>query len=489
LSPSRKIVVLLKGYPRLSETFIAQELLGLERAGLDLVLVSLRHPTDRKRHPVHDEIKAPVFYLPEYLHQEPIRVLRGLFRSFRAPGFGAALRQFLKDLPRDFSRNRFRRFGQAAVLVGEWPEDGGWLHAHFIHTPASVANYASRMLDIPWTVSAHAKDIWTSEDWELAEKLSTAHWAVTCTKTGHAHLQTLAGANRDRVHLSYHGLDLDRFPSVDAGRSEHPPLSCRTSLPQGGRLDGATSRPSQMSPVEHDGPPLPISPLVGEMSGRTEGGDAHPTHDACGCAPAASNTRPPRDGSDPQNPVTIISVGRAVPKKGYDVLLRALARLPADLNWRFVHAGDGGERGKLQKLAEELGIAQKLSWLGAVDQKDVLTGYRKADIFALACRITADGDRDGLPNVLVEAASQRLTCVATDISGIPELFENDVNGLLVPSEDPEALAAALERAIRDPALRDRLGRAAEAKVRESFDHHTSIAQLKSLFETAVRETA
>ncbi|WP_439629306.1 glycosyltransferase [Shinella sp.] len=489
MAPPHKIVVLLKGYPRLSETFIAQELLGLERTGLDLVLVSLRHPTDRKRHPVHDEIKAPVFYLPEYLHQEPIRVVRGLLRSLRLAGFGAALRQFLKDLPRDFSRNRFRRFGQAAVLVGEWPEGAGWLHAHFIHTPASVANYASKMLGIPWTVSAHAKDIWTSEDWELAEKLSTAHWAVTCTKTGHAHLQTLAGANRDRVHLSYHGLDLDRFPSVDAGSSEHPPLSCRTSPPQGGRSaggeDGAQTATAEMGETLLH----PISPLEGEMSGRTEGGIAHHTHDACGCTPAASNPRPLRDGSNPQNPVTIISVGRAVPKKGYDVLLRALARLPADLHWRFVHAGDGGERAMLQRLAEELGITEKLSWLGAVDQKDVLAGYREADIFALACRITADGDRDGLPNVLVEAASQRLTCVATDISGIPELFENDVNGLLVPSENPEALAAALERAIRDPALRDRLGRAAEAKVRASFDHHTSIAQLKSLFETAARERA
>src|SRR5690606_28966841 len=141
-----KIVVLLKGYPRLSETFIAQELLGLERAGLSLVLVSLRRPTDAKRHPVHDEIRAPVVYLPEYLHEEPLRVLRGLVKSFRAPGVGAAFRQFLKDLPRDLSRNRFRRFGQAAVLVGEFPEAGGWLHAHFIHTPASVANYAARML-------------------------------------------------------------------------------------------------------------------------------------------------------------------------------------------------------------------------------------------------------------------------------------------------------------------------------------------------------
>lgn len=404
-----KIVVLLKGYPRLSETFIAQELLGLERAGLDLVLVSLRRPTDLKRHPVHDEIKAPVHYLPEYLHEEPIRVLRGLFNSLRAPGFGAAFRQFLSDLRRDFSRNRFRRFGQAAVLVGEWPEGGGWLHAHFIHTPASVAKYASRTLGLPWTVSAHAKDIWTSEDWELADKLATAHWAVTCTRTGHAHLQTLAAQNRDRVHLSYHGLDLSRFPRFD-------------------------------------------------------------------------DARPSRDGSNSADPVVIISVGRAVPKKGYDVLLKALALLPAGLAWRFVHAGDGGERSKLRRLSEELGIAENITWLGAVDQKDVLEAYRKADIFSLACRITPDGDRDGLPNVLVEAASQRLACVATDISGIPELFEDEVNGLLVGSEDPKALAGALERAIRDPGLRHRLGEAAETSVRSDFDHNTSVAQLKSLFE-------
>ncbi len=493
MAPPHKIVVLLKGYPRLSETFIAQELLGLERAGLDLVLVSLRHPTDRKRHPVHDEIKAPVFYLPEYLHQEPIRVLRGLLRSFRLPGFGAALRQFLKDLPRDFSRNRFRRFGQAAALVGEWPEGAGWLHAHFIHTPASVANYASKMLDIPWTVSAHAKDIWTSEDWELAEKLSTAHWAVTCTKTGHAHLQTLAGANGDRVHLSYHGLDLDRFPPVDAGRSPQLPFSpAGRRWPEGSDEGGACDCDRDLSSTSPSSRCRDLLPAGEKGASGKDAVQSPPI--AIGETPlhpisSPGNTRPPRDGSDPQDPVTIISVGRAVPKKGYDVLLRALARLPADLHWRFVHAGDGGERAMLQRLAEELGITEKLSWLGAVDQKDVLAGYREADIFALACRITADGDRDGLPNVLVEAASQRLTCVATDISGIPELFENDVNGLLVPSEDPEALAAALERAIRDPALRDRLGRAAEAKVRASFDHHTSIAQLKSLFETAARETA
>src|SRR5690606_15442386 len=104
----RKLLVVLKGYPRLSETFIAQELLGLERAGFDLTLISMRRPTDKKRHPVHEEIKARVVYLPEYLYEEPLRVLRGLRTALRRPGFRPLLGQFLKDLRRDFTPNRVR---------------------------------------------------------------------------------------------------------------------------------------------------------------------------------------------------------------------------------------------------------------------------------------------------------------------------------------------------------------------------------------------
>ena len=139
MSNRRKILVVLKGYPRLSETFIAQELLGLERAGFDLTLISMRRPTDKKRHPVHDEIKARVVYLPEYLHDEPLRVLSALRAGMRKPGFKPLLKRFWPDFKRDITPNRIRRLGQALVLAHEWPDGGAWLHAHFIHTPASVA--------------------------------------------------------------------------------------------------------------------------------------------------------------------------------------------------------------------------------------------------------------------------------------------------------------------------------------------------------------
>ncbi|MES1151958.1 MAG: colanic acid biosynthesis glycosyltransferase WcaL, partial [Dongia sp.] len=112
-------VFLLKGYPRLSETFIAQEIRALEQRGIPIRIVSLRHPTDGYVHPVHREIVAPVDYLPEYLYQEPVRVLRGWWNARRLPGYAEAFRQWIVDLRRDFTTNRGRRFGQACVLAAE----------------------------------------------------------------------------------------------------------------------------------------------------------------------------------------------------------------------------------------------------------------------------------------------------------------------------------------------------------------------------------
>src|ERR1700726_3282098 len=116
-----RVAFLLKGYPRLSETFVAQEILALERRGLDILIVSLRHPTDRATHPVHGLIRAGLLYLPEYLYQEPRRVWDGWRHSRRRPGYGRARAAWLADLRRDPTPNRVRRFGQALVLAAELP--------------------------------------------------------------------------------------------------------------------------------------------------------------------------------------------------------------------------------------------------------------------------------------------------------------------------------------------------------------------------------
>lgn len=406
---SNKTAIFLKGYPRLSETFIAQEILALQNAGLPLQLVSLRHPTDTKRHPVHHEITSPILYLPEYIHLEPLRCLKAWWQARKLPGYKKARNIWIRDLWRDKTRNRVRRFIQAVVAASELEPDCAWFYGHFIHTPGSVTRYAATMRNLPYSLSAHAKDIWTSPDWELSEKLDDAKWTVTCTKGGADHLANLAKAD-DAVRLVYHGLDLDRFP-----------------------------------------------------------------------APKEKGSN--RNGSDPDAPVQFLSVGRAVEKKGLDTLLEAFALLPKDLNWRWTHIAGGPLLSDLKQLGEKLEISDRLEFLGSQSQARVLQAYLESDVFVLPCRIAADGDRDGLPNVIVEAQSQRLPVISSPISGIPELIEHDKNGLLVEPNQPSLLADALEQLARNSATRQKMGADGMAKVHKNFDAKNEIDLLLKLLNT------
>jgi glycosyltransferase involved in cell wall biosynthesis len=320
-----RLAIILKGYPRLSETFIAQEIRALELRGFELCIISLRHPYDPDTHPIHSEIKAPVYYLPEYVHDDIPRVLRACLWVCWKSGFWRSLVTLLRDLRRDPTRNRIRRFAQALVMAHEIPISVRHYYTHFMHTPASVSYYASKINRRSWSVSAHAKDI-------------CADWVVTCTAANKEYLSNLAVAE-DQVTLLYHGLDFDRFDQ------------------------------KQQATVMHD-------------------------------------------GSDPGNEVRLISVGRTVDKKGYEFLLAALAMLPATLYWRFVHIGGGELLEQLQQQAHELGIDERIEWMGALPQTEVLAQYRAADLFVLPSKISEDGDRDGLPNVLMEAQSQNLACLS-----------------------------------------------------------------------------
>ncbi len=405
------IAVVLKGYPRLSETFIAQELRALEERGLRLALYSMRHPTERETHPVHAEIRAPVTYLPEYLHDEPARVWRAWRHVRRLPGYRAARAAWWRDLLRDRTRGRVRRFGQALVLAAELPGDIAHLHAHFLHAPASVTRYAAAMRGLAWSCSAHAKDIWTTPAWEKREKLGACAWATTCTAVNARHLRDLVGPAQ-QVDLNYHGIDTSRFP-------------------------------------------------------------------------APRQAREARDGRDAASPVGILAVGRAVDKKGFDDLLSALTLLPPDRHWRLTHIGGGPLLQQLQKTARKLGFSARISWRGPQSQAAVLDAYRSADIFVLPCRVSADGDRDGLPNVLLEAQSQKLACVSTNVSGIPELIEDGVTGLLVDARAPGSLASALARLIADPALRQRLGEAGFARTTRAFSMDAGADRLAARFAASV----
>lgn len=391
-----RIAVLVKGYPRLSETFIAQELHGLERRNLKLLIVSLRHPTDRFRHKVHQDIEAEVLYLPEYLKDDPPRVRAGRAWAEDQPTFAKLRSVFDGDLARDRTANRWRRLGQACVLANELPPDIVAFYVHYLHTPCSVARYASILTGKPFAFSAHAKDIWTSPAWEIREKIADAAWGVTCTAANRDHLRALTAT--DKIDLVYHGLDISDFPE--------PP----------------------------------------DRRGRT-------------------------------GPLTILSVGRLVEKKGYGDLITALSRLPATVDWRLVHIGGGPLGPTLKSRAQRLGIAKRIDWRGARPRADVVRAGLEADLFVLAARIARSGDRDGLPNVLMEAQALGLPVISTNVSAVPELVQDNKTGVLVPERDPKALAAAIADLARDPKRRLQLGMSGAARVRQLFSEKPGLDRL------------
>ena len=401
-----ELAIIVKGYPRLSETFIAQEILSIQRSGIKITIISLRHPTDKKQHPVHKKIIASLIYLPEYILLEPARVFKSWMKVRSKKGYNKALCLWLKDFLRDPTLNRARRWGQALVLSAELDPKITHLYAHFLHTPSSVTYYTALITDRSWSVSAHAKDIWLTPEWEKREKLLSCKWAVTCSSYGFKHLNTFAPG---KTQLSYHGLDL-------------------TSLPE----------------------PPPARVI---------------------------NT-----GTLAANPICFLSVGRAVPKKGFNILLKALSMIPNSLSWRWVHIGGGQELNSLKKYAQNLGLENRIVWRGACDQGEVFKEYQIADIFILPSIIAENGDRDGLPNVVMEAASQELCCIASNVAALSEFIIHQKTGWLVPPNDPDALVQAIIDLSNNHNLRTELGINNFKRLKTSFCHLTEVDRILENFQ-------
>jgi glycosyltransferase involved in cell wall biosynthesis len=395
------IGLVVKTFPKLSETFILGEILGLERMGLALEIFSLRRPGEALRHGEVSQVRARVRYLSDDAPpgtvrlardhaaaalRHPLRYLRGLGSAFRRKGTGWSV------------------FVQAVTLARMARRAGvTHLHAHFASESASVAELAAQFAEITYSISAHAKDIYTTSAPSLRRKLRGARFTVTCTECNRAHLGALAGPDA-QVFRMYHGIDLERFS---------------------------------------------------------------PGH------------RPPA------NPPLLLSVGRLREKKGFATLIRACALLrDRDVPFRCEIVGYGEDRLKLQGLIRGLAVEDRVVLAGTMNHEQLIHRYRDATLFALPCEITPDGDRDGIPNVLLEAMATELPVVATTVSGIPEVVVHEDNGLLVPPQDAFALAGAMQRLIADASLRARLGAGGRRTVARLFRNEDNLKLVYGLLSRA-----
>lgn len=394
-----RIAVLVKRFPRLSETFVLNEFLELRRQGVDLRLYALMDPKERLVHPAAAALVPEVTYLhdPRRSLGTWLRLLGGAVRQTAAIPRGG-IRVARQWLLADRSLTGLRHAVEGLWLAGELRRQRiDHLHAHFAHSPAAVAHLACLAGGPPYSFTAHAKDLFTTPREHIERRARPARFVVTCTAASGEYLRPMLGTSAARrLHVLYHGTDLRRFSPL--GRS-----------PEGGR---------------------------------------------------------------------IVSIGRLVPKKGFADLIEALRHLA---HRRVDFACDIFGTGPLQALLEtavsEAGLADRVSLHGDRLQADLLDAYRRASVFALAPVMTPDGDRDGIPNVLVEAMACGLPVVSTRLSGIPELIDDGVSGLLVEPRDPDALAAAIERLLTDASLSQALGLAARHKVEAFFDLSRNTLQL------------
>jgi glycosyltransferase involved in cell wall biosynthesis len=418
ISPVIGIVV--KRWPRLSETFVLNEILGLERAGLQLRIYALMDPHEPATQAVVNDVRAPVSYLRTGTRAD-LRILLMAQLAMLCISPWRYLRTFCYVLMKRRHRSTFLHFFEAARLVALLREHGvSQTHAQFAHGPTSVAHFAYLLSDIPFSFTGHAKDIYLSAPDLLAVKIAAARFVATCTAHNAAYLRELVRpVDRAKIQLVYHGVNTQRFCPALGGKDR-----------------------------EEDGVAVA--------------------------------------------PIRMIAVGRLVEKKGYSYLIRACALLlQRGCRYTLAIYGSGPQREELAALIDSLGLGDVVQLQGARTQEELITIYHEADLFVLAPRVLENGDRDGIPNVLMEAMSVGLPVVATNVSGIPELIEHDCSGLLVPPCDEVALADALERLL-DPlhgrALRVRLGVGGRERVVRHFDASLHLRRMVELLHKGDTES-
>ena len=400
--------MILKGYPRISETFISNEIRLLEELGFAIHLFSMRQPRESFTHDSVKKIRATVDYLPETLIKPLPRLLyHNLILAAKNPRvYGAALKTAYRRFLRTRKSATLKHLLQAGYLVQRLlPERGvTHLHAHFAHSPTSVAMFTSRLTGLPFSFTAHAKDIYTSDPRQIREKIGLARFVVTCTEFNRKHLRELSDGYATPIHRNYHGIDV--------------------------RLFSGNNDMRQM----------------------------------------------------PAKPYQILTIARLTAKKGLPTIYKAL-RLLRDqgVSLHHTHIGGGEDREKITSLIEDLNLGSVTRLLGTQPHGVVLEHYRKADLFVLGSEVAPDGDRDGIPNVLVESMAVGLPVVATNISGIPELVDHEKTGLLVPPGQPDKLADAMLRLLTDEKLRPQAIAAGKQRVVQEFDNRNLIKELSEIY--------
>src|ERR671915_965197 len=425
----------LMGYPRVSETFIASELHRVELAGVRVRLFVLK-PVEEKerdlRHPVNDAIAAEPRYLPD---TSSLTAPLHRWRPRHLKPFLPALRRVARRRPLGLARATARA-GRQAVRDRRTPLSGP--RKVYVKELVQAVALADLLLDAPEVRHLHA---------HFAHGTTTITW----------HAATIVG-----LPFSFTGHARDIYaPELNPkGWLRRKLLAARFAV---------TCTEANVTHLKRIAPEAEVHLVYHGLN-----------------SDFARLVREPAAAATENGTLRVLGVGRLVAKKGFDVLVDACAELRRrDIPFEALIVGQDDKHGDVvRERIEAHDLGDRIALPGPMAQDELLREYRRAGALAMPCRVL-ENDRDGIPNVLVEAMAAGAPVVATGVSGIPELVYHEVNGLLVEPDDPAALADALVRVHRDRELAARMAAEGRRTVRERFDGDRLASRLAELFEEAL----
>ena len=430
--PNLRIAYVIEKFPSPTESFILNEILQLQKRGIELYILVLRK---QKRYfciPELTKLNFPVIFLPKIYFLFPVLsffrellsemsfrscvvqntparysfkqvwALLSLNRIFHSYCPGLHTGSLLKDF-RNYQISLFFKHKLKRKNISH-------IHAHFAFIAVDIASVLSKLLEVKYSLTAHAQDIYTNLP-KIQQVIGDTSFVITCTQYNRHFLNKISDSKyADKIYTVYHGVEISKWLS------------------------------------------------------------SHHYH-KIGCSE-----------------IRVLSIARLVEKKGLIYLLKAIRLLiEMDVQISCTIVGEGPLRRYLENQIKDNGLGTSVRLLDFLPQGQIKSLFAQSDIFILPSVIAQNGDRDGLPNVIMEAMLSGVPVISTPVSAIPEIVKDGITGILVKEKDEKAIADAVIKLKKCPELYYKITANGRKEVIERFDLEENIDEFIKIFKTSYND--
>jgi colanic acid/amylovoran biosynthesis glycosyltransferase len=411
-----KILYFLGAFPKLSETFILNEITELIDLKNQITIISGHKPKEKK---IHDKVKKyDLINKTRYLNFYPFSKTQ---KYSRLKIFEEGTKELFKNkiltqeqklkllklcynnkIGREITFKRFLCCLETIKIIKE--NNIEHIHCHFASENVNIINIINQIQTISYTFTTHAYDIFINPDKNIKKWADNAKKVITISEYNKRYMIDNFGIDKNKIEVIHCGIELDKF-----------------------------------SPIKYNN----------------------------------------------KGTFKILSIARLTEKKGIRYLIEACKILKdKNISFKCNILGDGILKDELQKLIEKLNLNGIVILKGRVTQDEVLKEFENCNVFVLPCVEAANGDKDGIPVSLMEAMAREIPVISTDVTGNPELIENDISGLIVSQKDAKSLAESIIKIKNDNNLAEKIRKKGREKVMKEFNIEKNVKRLKEVFKDA-----